>query len=73
MGFPQIPCPGILENVGRWDILEVDWEDSLVRNVTRALELPFEPLPEADRLMLEAGGLIGYLHARDGSQEKAEP
>ncbi len=73
MGFPQIPCPGIIENVGRWDVLEVDWEHSVVRNVTRSLELPFEPLPEADRLMLEAGGLIGYLHQRDGAQEKAQP
>ena len=72
MGFPQIPCPGIIENVGRWDVLEVDWANSLVRNVTRKLELPFDPLPDADRLMLEAGGLIGYLHERDGSQDKAK-
>ncbi|MEM9472804.1 MAG: 3-isopropylmalate dehydratase [Pseudomonadota bacterium] len=73
MGFPQVPCPGIIENVERWDSLEVDWDQSLVRNLTQDVELPFEPLPDADRLMLEAGGLIGYLHQRDGSQEKAEP
>lgn len=72
MGFPQIPCPGILENVARWDVLEVDWEHSLVRNVTRQTDLPFDPLPEADRAMLEAGGLIGYLHQRDGSQDKVQ-
>ncbi len=72
MGFPQIPCPGILEHVERWDVLEVDWAHSLVRNVTRQTELPFDPLPEADRAMLEAGGLIGYLHQRDGSQDKVQ-
>ena len=65
MGFPQIPCPGILEAVDRWDELEVDWNEGIVRNLTKGSEHPFEPLAEADREMLEAGGLIGYLHARD--------
>ncbi len=72
MGFPQIPCPGILENVSRWDEIEVDWASSRVRNLTRDTDLPFEPLPDADRQMLEAGGLIGYLHQRDQLQERSE-
>ena len=65
MGFPQVACPGILESVDRWDELEVDWDAGVVRNATKGTSLNFEPLSEADREMLEAGGLIGYLHARD--------
>ncbi len=65
MGFPQIACPGILFHVERWDEVEVDWDSGVVRNLTKATELPFEPLADGDRQMLEAGGLIGYLHARD--------
>lgn len=64
MGFPQIACPGILDAVKRWDEIEVDWASSTLRNLTRKTELPFEPLSDADRLMLEAGGIVGYLHAR---------
>lgn len=65
MGFPQISCPGILEAVDRWDALEVDWNARLVRNLTKDTCLEFEHLAQADREMLDAGGLIGYLHARD--------
>lgn len=65
MGFPQIPCPGIMDFVDRWDEVEVDWQDRQVRNLTQRKQLDFTELSEADMQMLEAGGLIGYLHARD--------
>ncbi|MCR9125653.1 MAG: hypothetical protein NXH82_05960 [Rhodobacteraceae bacterium] len=65
MGFPQVACPGILTAVGRWDEIEVDWSAGVLHNHTRSTQLPIEPLSESDRQMLEAGGLVGYLHARD--------
>ena len=65
MGFPQISCPGIVKMVDRWDELEVDWRTSEVRNLTKKTEIAFEPMSESDMQMLEAGGLLGYLHARD--------
>ncbi len=72
MGFPQIACPGILELVDRWDEVVVDWDAALVLNLTKAKELPFEPLADGDRQMLEAGGLIGYLHARDEAERTVQ-
>jgi len=71
MGFPQIPCPGILGLVERWDEVEVDWAACRVRNLTRGRELPFEPLPKADLMMLEHGGLVPYLKARAATQATA--
>jgi 3-isopropylmalate/(R)-2-methylmalate dehydratase small subunit len=65
MGFPQAACPGILGAVSRWDEIELDWEASVLRNLTTGAELPCEPLSAGDRMMLAHGGLIGYLHARD--------
>ena len=61
MGFPQVPCPGILDAVDRWDQLEVDWDSGKVRNTTKDSVLPFEALADADMAMLRAGGLTGYL------------
>jgi len=72
MGFPQVTCPGIVAAVARWDWIEVDWQEAVVRNLTQGASLPFEPLPLADRQMLEAGGLIGYLHARAKAQRAIE-
>ena len=65
MGFPQIPCPGIMDLVDRWDEVEVDWQDRQVRNLTKGKQLEFTGLSEADMQMIQSGGLIGYLHARD--------
>ncbi len=61
MGFPQATCPGILGLVERWDEIEVDWTANEVRNMTKGTSLAIEPLSKADRAMLDAGGLIGYL------------
>lgn len=69
MGFPQAACPGILGLVRRWDEIEVDWDAGLIRNLTRDESLPIEPLSLADRQMLDAGGIVGYLHARDRLEE----
>ena len=69
MGFPQIPCPGILGRVARWDELEIIWRDTLVRNLTQGTEFGFEPLPEGDLLMLEADGIVGYLHERNKREQ----
>jgi 3-isopropylmalate/(R)-2-methylmalate dehydratase small subunit len=61
MGFPQATCPGVLANVSRWDEVEVDWDACEFRNLTTGKVLAIEPLANADRAMLEHGGLIGYL------------
>lgn len=65
MGFPQVTCPGIIDSISRWDEVEVDWANSKFVNYTADITLPIEPLSNGDRLMLEAGGLIGYIHARN--------
>jgi 3-isopropylmalate/(R)-2-methylmalate dehydratase small subunit len=64
MGFPLITCPGILAAVQRGDEIEVDWAASQVRHLGKGLALPLQPLAAAERLTLEAGGLIPYLKKR---------
>ena len=61
MGFPLIPCPGIVDEVRRWQEITVDWEANLVRIHETGRELVIEPLSLADRRMLETGGLLPYL------------
>ena len=65
MGFPQVACPGIMGAVTRWDEIEVDWPSATLINHTQGTRMPFEPLSDGDAQMLEAGGIVGYLHARD--------
>ena len=68
MGFPQVSCPGIRAVVERWDQIEVDWAAGIVRNLTQATEIAFDPLSKGDEEMLIAGGLVPYLkRAEDGA------
>lgn len=67
MGFPQLACPGIATATKRWDELEVDWTAGVVVNHTRGLRLPFEPLADADRRMLEEGGVFAWLQRELGA------
>lgn len=60
-GLPMAACPGILGIVQRWDDIAVDWGQGLVRNQRNGKSLPIEPLAQAERLMIEEGGLIPYL------------
>jgi len=69
MGFPQVVCPGITRIVSRWDEIHVSWKDQLLVNHTKQCELKIEPLSDSDAMMLEAGGIVGYLHARDAMEE----
>ena len=64
MGTPLVSCPGILGAAQRWDALEVDWDAGFVANRSRNVSLPFEPLANADRIMLETGGLVPYLKSQ---------
>lgn len=67
MGFPLVSCPGILDAVARWDRVALDWESaslSIRRDEAALTTIACEPLADADRGMLEHGGLTGYLKQR---------
>jgi 3-isopropylmalate/(R)-2-methylmalate dehydratase small subunit len=61
MGFPVLTCPGIVREVSRWDRLSVDWHNNSLLNESTGQKFAITPLAQADRVMLEHGGLIGYL------------
>ncbi len=60
-GLPMAACPGILGAVRRWDEVEVDWANGLVRVNGGDKTLPIEPMAQSERMMIEEGGLIPYL------------
>ncbi len=61
MGTMLAACPGVLGLVRRWDEIALDWQDGMLRNLTTGGARPIEPLSDADRTMLETGGLVPYL------------
>ncbi|MCC5857834.1 MAG: hypothetical protein JJT90_06750 [Ectothiorhodospiraceae bacterium] len=59
--FPLIECPGILDNVKRWDHLSFDWDSEVLSIKGKAMSLQCARIPQKTKDLLEAGDLISYL------------
>lgn len=59
IGLPVILCDTDCINQG--DVLEVDLQNGRVQDVTRNIQLDFEPLPAVMLAILQDGGLINYV------------
>lgn len=60
VGLPAFTCPGITGIVDEGDEVGIDFEETVVENLTTGEALPFEPLPEEMRAIFDAGGLVEY-------------
>jgi 3-isopropylmalate/(R)-2-methylmalate dehydratase small subunit len=56
LGLRTVTCPAIEAGIGD----ELELEADAVLNVTSGKRFPIEPLPEARRAIVDAGGLIPY-------------
>jgi 3-isopropylmalate/(R)-2-methylmalate dehydratase small subunit len=73
-GLPLLPsCRGISKDVEAGDLLEVDFESGLVRNITQNRERSFEPLPAALLDIIVAGGWDAALKARVAAMKSTRP
>lgn len=61
VGLPVIECPDVALCTEEGDMLEVDIEQAVVRNVTRDKTLKAKPLPAEMREVLFKGGIIPIL------------
>ena len=59
-GPPLIEVPGILKHVGRWDMLELDWNtETVIINGEEPLKC--SPIPQKTKDLIESGGQIQYI------------
>lgn len=66
-GLPILECPAAVEVTRMGDVVEVDVEKSIVRNVTRELEFEAEPLPPFVVEIARVGGLVPWIRHRVGA------
>ena len=62
IGLPILECPDISANRG--DVLSVDFERGIVRNITTGAHYSVAPFPEFIRNMIAAGGRMQYLMSK---------
>jgi len=60
IGLPVIEC-GEAEEIDDGDILEVDMERGVIKNLTKNTECKVKPLPMELQEILRSGGLVNYV------------
>ena len=60
-GIPLLVVDGIQEEFDTGDEVEVDWENGIVKNVTKGKSFEADPLPDLLKEIVGAGGLLEYL------------
>ena len=66
IGLPIFESPEAVEGIEEGDIVEVNPETGVIRNVTKGVEFKANPIPEDIRKIIEAGGLMEYAKKRLG-------
>jgi 3-isopropylmalate/(R)-2-methylmalate dehydratase small subunit len=64
LGLLMVICD--TEKIFPGDELALDMEQGLIRNLTRRLKIPFEPLPGLMKKIVLAGGVIHFLESDEG-------
>ena len=60
-GFVVVECREAVERASNGDLIEVDLQESMVRNLTRGESYKFVPYTPFAMEVLEAGGLLPYV------------
>ena len=64
LGLPILECPDVTSLVEEGDVIEVDVEQGIVKNITRGGQVRAEKTDPFVCDMLRAGGMINFVRAR---------
>ena len=69
IGLLALTAPGVTDAVSEGDELEIEIEESQVRNLTTGEAVAFEPISEDLRDIYDAGGLMEYYHEYEATSD----
>ncbi|WHE07215.1 3-isopropylmalate dehydratase small subunit [Thermoanaerobacterium thermosaccharolyticum] len=61
IGLPILECPDAASAIEDGDIVSVDLETGIIRDITKGNEFKSQPFPEFIKKIIECGGLINYV------------
>ena len=68
IGLPIMECPEAAAGIKEGDIVEVDTDTGLIKNITTGEEFQAAPFPEFMQEIISAGGLMAYVKERTKKQ-----
>jgi len=64
IGLPLLESEEAVDNTDSGDVLEIDPQKGIIRNLTKKREFKAKPYPEFITAMINAGGLVEYTKQR---------
>lgn len=61
IGLPILECPDAASSIEDGDIVSVDFETGVIKDITKGIEFKSQPFPEFIKRIIECGGLINYV------------
>jgi len=61
IGFPILECDEAAEKIQAEDVVSVDFEKGIIKNITKNETYQAQPFPEFIRKIIDCGGLAGYV------------
>lgn len=61
IGLPILECPEAASSIEDGDIVSVDFETGVIKDITKGIEFKSQPFPEFIKKIIECGGLINYV------------
>jgi len=61
IGLPIVELPGVSNEIDEGDILEVDFINGVVKDITKNKEFKAEPFPEFMQKLIASNGLMNYV------------
>lgn len=71
IGLPIFESPEASEGIREGDVIEIDADNGIIRNITKAEEYRAQPIPLFMQELIVAGGLIEWTKKKLGSEVRA--
>lgn len=66
IGLPLMECPEAAKDAESGDVIEVDFANGIINNITKNKQYQAAPFPEFMQKIISAGGLVEYTKAKAG-------
>ncbi|SNX53797.1 3-isopropylmalate dehydratase small subunit [Thermoanaerobacterium sp. RBIITD] len=61
IGLPILECPDAASVIDEGDIVSVNTETGIIKDITKGIEFKSQPFPQFIKKIIECGGLINYV------------
>lgn len=62
IGLPIIECPQASKGISAGDVVEVDFDSGIIRNLTKGTQFQGQAFPEFMQKIIAAEGLVNYIN-----------